>query len=246
MAYLVSRAWSEGRKELVISSSGNAAISAASYCRLAQIKLHAFISKKIPEGKLEALSASGTILHFSPRPVSEAVKFASQKGLLNLRPSQNPFGSEGYQTIAFEILESLGMIEDIFVPVSSGSALLGIALGFQKFGLMPRLHLCQSTAICPLARLFDSNYEEEEESLAKALVARAVPLKSQLVKFVKGSEGSGWVISNEEIKKAQLQLKEKEIETSAEGALALAAHNKAKKAGFNLGKTVVLLTGKKY
>jgi len=246
MAYLVSWAWAAGEKNLVLSSSGNAAISAANYCSLAGINLSVFVSSQTNKGKLEKLSQLGVKIFTFQRAVSEAIKYAQANSFFNLRPSQNEFGPEGYQTIAFELAENLGLIEDIFIPVSSGTALAGIAKGFSKLGFLPRIHLCQGAAFCPLASFYDSDYEKESQSLATALVAKYIPLKKLVRELVNQSGGSGWVISNQAVIEAQKKLAQEEIETSAEGALALAGFYKARSKGFNLGRTVVLLTGKKY
>jgi len=246
MAYLVSWAKSLGKKEVVLSSSGNAAVAASQYCRLAGIDLHVFVSPKINEGKLAQLRKAGVVISSSDRPVSEAVKFSRRKGVLNLRPSRNKFGPEGYQTIAFELAESEGAVEDIFIPVSSGVALVGMAEGFKKIGFLPRLHVCQPAAVCPIASLFTKNFQPEEASLSEALVAKYTPLRQKVAGLVRESGGTGWVISNQEVKEAQEDLGKKEIITSAEGALAYAAWKKAKTGGWPVGKAVCLLTGKKY
>jgi len=246
MAYLISWAYARGKKDLVLSSSGNAAISAAEYCRIGGVNLYVFISPAINKEKMSRLQDSGVKFFISPRPVSEAVKFSQKNGFFNLRPSRNEFGLEGYQTIAFELASSQGLIEDIFIPVSSGVVLLGVARGFKKLGFLPKIHLCQSTAVCPIASFFTKDYLPEEKSLAEALVARFTPLKSKVIEVVRKSKGTGWVISNQEIVSSQRILAAKEIETSAEGALAFAAWQKAKNSGWPLGKTVCLLTGKKY
>jgi threonine synthase len=231
---------------LVLSSSGNAAISAANYCKLAGLNLNVFVSPKITEGKKKVLQELKVNLHFSDRAVSDSTKFAKENNCFNLRPSLNELGPEGYQTMAFELLQNQGIIEDIFIPVSSGVSLLGIAKGFKKFGFLPRVHVCQSAAVSPLAAKFDQDFDKEEESLAKALVARITPVQDEVIRIVKESEGSGWVITNKEILSSQQKLFEQGIETSEEGALALAAVYKARQKGFSLGKTVCLLTGKKY
>lgn len=246
MAYLVSRAFQEGRNRLVLSSSGNAAISAAAYCKLAGIKLIVFLSTKINKNKLSKIKESGAEVILTLRPVSEAIKFARRNNCINLRPSQNLFGSEGYQTIAFELAENQGLVEDVFIPVSSGAAMIGIAMGFKKLGFTPRFHICQPSAICPIASLFDKNYDSEEENLADSIVGRYTPLRKQIISLTKESQGTGWVIGNEQVRLAQKILQEKGIETSHEGALALAAVLKAREKGVKLGKTACLLTGKKY
>ncbi len=246
MAFLVSWALSQGIKKAVLSSSGNAAIAAAAYCRLAGIKLTVFVSPKINPGKRKRLQESGIEINFSDQPVSEAIKFSKREEAFNLRPSQNEFGPEGYQTLALELAESQGAVEDIFIPVSSGTALIGIARGFEKLGFLPRIHVCQSTAVCPIASSFAKDYSPEEKSLADALVAKFTPLKNEVIEAVKKSAGTGWVISNQEIKAEQERLSGQGMETSAEGALAVAAWRKAKESGWPLGKAVCLLTGRKY
>lgn len=246
MAYLISRVSQDGRKALVLSSSGNAAISAAAYCNLAKINLFVFVPSIINEVKLKKIEKLGIKIFQGPRPVSEAVKFAKNNSYFNLRPSANKFGSEGYQTISFELAANQGKIDDLFLPVSSGVALVGIAEGFKKLGFMPRLHICQPASICPIASTFDKDYPSERTSLADSLVARSVPLKKKVIDLVEESQGTGWVIENKRIVSAQKTLREHEIETSGEGALALAAIFKAREKDKVLGKTICLLTGKKY
>jgi threonine synthase len=246
MAYLISWAKSLGKEKAVLSSSGNAAIAAAEYCRLGGISLTVFVSPKIEAGKLAKLREKGVEIITSERPISEAVKFSRREGVLNLRPSKSKFGPEGYQTIAFELAEGQGMIEDIFIPVSSGVALTGIAEGFKKLGFLPRLHVCQPAAVCPLASFFTKDFQPEESSLAQALVAKYTPLKQRVISLVKESGGTGWVISNKEIQTAGEDLSEKGIITSAEGALAYAAWKKAEANGWPVGKAACLLTGKKH
>ncbi|HUV71623.1 MAG TPA: pyridoxal-phosphate dependent enzyme [Clostridia bacterium] len=246
MAYLVSYAYSQGEKNLVLSSSGNAALSAAAYCRLAELKLHVFVAHKIDPQKLAMIKKTPAQVYQSRRPLSDSIKFAKQKGFYNLRPSTHAFGSEGFQTIAFELAELTPLVEEIFLPVSSGVSLLGIAQGFAKLGWLPRLHLCQPASCPPLASVFDQDYSAEKESLADSLVAKYTPLKEEILKIVRESGGRGWVIENQAIKKAQSALRKKNIKTSAEGALALAAVYKAREKGFSLENTVCLLTGREY
>jgi len=166
--------------------------------------------------------------------------------MVNLRPSQNPFGPEGFQTIAYEILMNQTLVENVFIPVSSGVSLVGVAEGFKKFGLLPKIHCCQPAALCPISSLFDKNFVLEKENLADSLVARYSPLKDKVVEVIRQSGGFGWVVENSDIFAAQKLLKKNKIITSNEGALALSAVLKARNKGWQLGKTVCLLTGSQY
>lgn len=246
MAYLISFALSQGEKNLALSSSGNAAISAAAFCQKAGINLKVFISPNIKKEKLQEIQKYKVSIVESSRPISDCAKFCSQNKFLNLRPSAHPRGTEGYQTIAFEIAEQVGLIENIFIPVSSGVAFVGIFEGFQKIGILPRFHLCQSSFLCPIASLFEKDYQPEKVNLTDALVARFTPLKQKILEIINQSNGTGWVIEGKDIKKASALLQKKGISTSFEGALTYAAFLKAKTKDKNLNNSVCLLTGKKY
>ena len=247
MAYQISQAYQEGAKNLVISTSGNAGISAAAYCQLAKIRLHVFISPKIDQLKMEKIRQLGAKINLTKRPVSEAMKFSQAMGFSNLRPSTQANGTAGYRSLAFELHQSLGKVENLFLPVSSGTALVGMAEGFKILGYLPRFHLVQTTTVCPLAGLFDRDYQKGEKSLAEALVARVTPRKEQVLNLVADSGGGGWVISDRQIRQAWEELTKWGIQTSAEGAAALAAIRKAQRKGEKLeGEIVCLLTGRKY
>ncbi len=84
MAYLISKEFSLGNKNLVLSSSGNAAISAANYCELADINLTVFISPKTEPKKIDCLKQTKVKIIFSKRAVSDAVKFSLDKKFLIL------------------------------------------------------------------------------------------------------------------------------------------------------------------
>jgi threonine synthase len=68
-------------------------------------------------------------------------------------PVSNPYGLEGYKTIAYEVAEQLGPDQaaaaHIFVPVGGGDSLYGIYKGWRdlvQLGAvrrLPRLYACQ-------------------------------------------------------------------------------------------------------
>jgi len=246
LSYQISKANEQGINKLVISSSGNAAISAAAYCQLAKISLKTFVSSKINPSKIEEIKKFGSEVIISQRPLSDSIKFSKQNSYPNLRPSGDPLGTEGYKTIAFELFQEIGQIDDIFLPVSSATALIGIYQGFKILDFLPRVHACQSTKVFPIAAKFDNSFQKTSDSLATALIAKVTPRKNEALEVINQSRGFGWVIADKEILEAQRWLEARKIITSAEGALALAAIWKAQRKGFYLGKTVCLLTGKRY
>jgi threonine synthase len=77
----------------------------------------------------------------------------------------NPFGIEGFKTIAFEIWQQLGKVPDrVFVGVGSGDGVYGIWKGFRelrKSGLVdtvPRIIGCQASGANSLVRAFRAGH----------------------------------------------------------------------------------------
>lgn len=237
----------QGVTKAVISSSGNAAISAAYYCNLEKIDLTVFISPNININKLKVLENLKCQIITTQKPISDAFKFAKENGAYNLRQSTNKNASIGYETIATEIVNAGVSPDAIFIPVSSGTAFVGISGGFEKAGYKIPINAVQTDAVNPIASQFDGNFKTTgEKSLADAIVAKFTPREDEIIKIIKETNGSGWVITNPEMRNARDWLINHKINCSYEGAAALAALWKAKRNGFELKNPVCLLTGKNY
>ncbi len=245
LSYQISALRQQGHKNFVISSSGNAAISAAAYCRLAESELTIFVSPKIAANKLEILQSTDYQIIQTERPVSLAHRYAQQHRAYNLRPSKDELGPVGYQTIAFELLKQLKTIpQSIFVPVSSGTLLVGLAQGFQLAkGQLPQLFAVQPSTIHPIAQYYDSDFQTETSGPVTSIVAKSLPRKKSIHQLLAG----GWVVNNQQILSAHQWLTDRGITTSYEGAMTLAGYFKAQKKHqrFNQNQkpTVCLLTG---
>ncbi len=246
-AYQISKLSHMGIKNAVISSSGNAAISAANYCKIAGIDLHIFVSGKINKEKLKVLQDLGCKIITTPRSVSEAFKFSKINNAYNLRQSIDPNAPVGYQDIATEIIKE-GIVPDaVFLPVSSGTAAVGISLGFEKLNHTVAIHAAQTDKVHPIASVFDKNFKKSSNiSLADAIVARFTPREDEVIRIIKKTHGSGWVISNNEMKAALSWLQSHDLNCSYEGACALAAFWKARKSGYSFKNPVCILTGRSY
>jgi len=246
ISYQLNWAKKQGIKDLVISSSGNAAISACYFCQKLELNLSVFVSPKINKKKLEIIHNYPFRVFVSPRAKSDSIKFAKKNNFFHLRASTDPRGKAGYQAVAKEIVANQGQVDSIFIPVSSGTILVGIAEGFKAIGYLPQIHAVQTTAVHAIVRNFNQDFVATKTSLASALVAKYTPCKKQAINLIKESGGFGWIISDQEILAADQWLQEKGIITSFEGGAALAAIWKAKKNNWQLGKTACLLTGKRY
>lgn len=233
--------------EAVISSSGNAAISAAYYCKLAGIKLNIFISPNINKNKLEALKEIDCEIFQTPKPISASIKFARENNAFNLRQSTDPNALIGYESIAKEIIQENVVPDAFFIPVSSASSLVGIALGIEKLGYRVPIHAVQTDAVHPISGMFDKDFQvSERKSLADAIVARYTPRESAAIKIIRQTDGWGWTISNSEMEKGRSWLLSHNLDCSYEGAATIAALWKAEKKGYKFKNPICLLTGKFY
>ncbi|MEW5768712.1 MAG: pyridoxal-phosphate dependent enzyme [bacterium] len=249
LAYQVSKYYQEGKNPLVISSSGNAAISAAAYCRLAGIKILVFISPLTPRLKVDQLGLFEAVIVSTPKPINMARYTARHFNLVNLRPSVDDASIEGFKSIAFEIYEKGLDPEAVFVFPTSGSSLLGIGRGFidlkEKYGQigkLPQIHAVQSGKVASVVKEFVKDGREEEETLAGCLGVKNTPRKEEIVKMIRLTKGQGWWVSSEEILKASSLLSHYGINTSAEGAANFAGVIKATSQR-KLKKVLCLLTG---
>lgn len=232
-----------GYTKTVISSTGNAAISAAYFCQQKKIELTIFLSSKISPQKLTLLKQFPSEIIFSLKPISDAIKFSKKNHAYLLRQSTDPVALIGYQEIGQEIVSQLKQATSIFVPIGSGTTLLGLSKSIPDtipiFGT-------QSAANCPIGKLFDKDYIIEDRLITDALSAKYLPQKKLIIDTIKKHQGFVFVIQNQAIIMANHYLESKNITTSLEGALCLAAYQKAQKSNYPLGDfPVILLTGSK-
>lgn len=228
----------KGFSSAVISSTGNAAISAQYYCQLSQIPLTVFVSPHTSKAKLKLLRQYTV----SARPVSDAIKFSNASAAYFLRQSTDPVALLGYQQIGRELLSQLPQISSLFIPVGSGTTLLGIS---QSLPSKVKIFAVQPSSFSPIASLFDQNFTPETTTLTDSLGAKYLPLKNKILNAIRISEGGGVVVQNQSVLSAQDYLVKNRIITSPEGALALAGYQKIADTQNPGAFPVILLTGAK-
>ncbi|ASJ06612.1 pyridoxal-phosphate dependent enzyme [Thermococcus pacificus] len=142
----VAKLMEEDINEVVLDSSGNAALSLALYSLPAGIKAHLFVSYDTMPEKLSLLQSLGAVIHFvegDRMAVHEkAEEFAEREGLTYVSHWLNPYFLEGTKTAAFEVYEQVGVPDYVLVPTGSGTLFLGLWKGFkelEKMGEIARL-----------------------------------------------------------------------------------------------------------
>jgi threonine synthase len=124
----------------------------------------------------------------------------------------NPFGAEGYKTIAYELVRDLGAVPDrVFVPCAGGDTLYGIWKGFEeqrRLGLidrLPRMYGCQPAGANALELTLQHGGDasvvlDHPSSIATSVRERSVGLHA--VEVVRASRGGAPTATDEEILEA--------------------------------------------
>ncbi len=140
-ALAVSKARQIGAQAIVSSSSGNAGAAAAAYAARAGIPCYVFVVRGSAGPMVTQMRAYGaTVVEVATKadrwtPMHHAVR---TYGWFPTSPffgpvGSNPFGIDGYKTLAYEIAEALDwQVPDVCVlPVCYGDALIGMWRGFE-------------------------------------------------------------------------------------------------------------------
>lgn len=234
IAYQLSKHISEGVNKFCISSSGNAAISAYAYSKLSDISLDIFVSSKLSSEKLSKLS--GSKLHISDNPKSDCIKFSNETKSFNLRGSVDDNAYIGYYSLAEEI-SSLD-IDSLFIPTSSGNAVIGIFQGLKKLEKHIPIYIVQTTKVCPIASLYDIEFVKTETSVVTCITDRVCKRKSEVIEAIKDSCGSGIVVSDEEVIEVS-----KKYSLPINSSISIAGFSKALKKGYTINRPLLVISG---
>jgi threonine synthase len=154
MTCAVSAAVREGAEAVLCASTGNTAASAAAYAARAGLTGAVIVPEgKIATGKLaQALMHGAKViaLHGNFDQALEIVRELAERHPIGLVNSVNPFRLEGQKTASFEILEALGPIDALCIPVGNAGNITAYWKGFQEAGEAPRMLGYQAAGAAPL------------------------------------------------------------------------------------------------
>jgi threonine synthase len=156
MTCAVSAAVREGAEAIVCASTGNTAASAAAYAARAGLRGAVIV----PEGKIATGKLAQALMH-GARVVALRGTFdqalALVRELVDRHPialvnSVNEFRMEGQKTAAFEVLDALGELEALCIPVGNAGNITAYWRGFGELGARPRMYGFQAEGAAPLVR----------------------------------------------------------------------------------------------
>jgi threonine synthase len=258
----VSSAKRMGSRVIVSSSSGNAGASAAAYAAKAGLPCVVFTFKEAAGPMLTQMQAYGATVvvveHKADRwtLMEHAVR---EYGWFPTSPffgpvvGSNPYGIEGYKTLAYEIAEQMNWdVPDWCVlPVCYGDALLGMWRGFEDmmaFGWtvrMPRMVAAEvyGSLGAALANGGDAPPDMRANHETIAVSIGATRSTFQALDVLRRSGGTAITICNDEMLQWQRSLASQEgLFVEASSAAAVAAVERLRGEGrIGAGDTVVAL-----
>lgn len=246
---MIDRHTTAGAHSFVISSSGNAALAAATHIAKKPIlDLKIFVGENIDLEKLKSLravadEAKNITIEQVANPKQSAFQTEKISGVINLRQSTDDSALIGYEELARELSE-ISNLGAVFVPTSSGTTAVALHRAFLKLGTNPGIHIVQTSACHPMVdKKFTANITH---SLAGAIVDKVAHRAPEVAEAQKNSRGGGWIATDDEIRDAINDLKKYEgIEASPNSALSLVGFKQALFAGRKFdGAVVLILTGR--
>lgn len=139
-AVAVTKARADGADTVVVATTGNHGAATAAYAAAAGMRCVALTLASVPETMkvlMQAYGAEVVALEHPPdrwalmRRAVEEWGWVPLSGLVDPPIGSNPFGIEGYKSIAYEIYAELGAVPDVVVvPTAYADGLTGIYRGF--------------------------------------------------------------------------------------------------------------------
>jgi threonine synthase len=262
-AVAVSHAVATGARVITISSTGNHGASTAAYAARAGLSCVIFTLASVPETMKTLMQAYGAAVVACPTSESrwqlmregiERLGWYPTSGFVIPPIGSNPYGIEGYKTIAWEIAEDLGWTapDVVVVPSAYSDGLYGIWKGWaelQTLGLVKDVpRMIAAEPLGPLAAALERGLEVPEPVAGgpSAAFSIASPYGTwQGLAALKQSGGAGVRITDEGLFEAQRALGREEglfVEPSSATSLTAVMHLVARKALDPEQTIVVVLT----
>jgi threonine synthase len=191
-AVAVSMARYFGFTKVMCSTTGNHGVSLAAYAARAGLRCLVLLPPGAPRAAAQEIrffGASVVVVNGDIEPLMTQLWrahrwYISQRNAPGVggRPYGNPFGMEGYKTMAYEIVQQLGgrVPDRVLMPVGGGDGAWGMYKGFdeiRRLGLaavVPRAIVCQSAAGAPLVNAWRRNLSGVAPVATAPTIARSI------------------------------------------------------------------------
>lgn len=249
-AVAVTHAVESGARVVTIASTGNHGASTAAYAARAGLTCVIFTLASVPETMKTLMQAYGAAVIECPTSESrwslmrqgiERLAWYPTSGFSVPPIGSNPYGIEGYKTIAYEVAEDLSWQAPdlVVVPSAYSDGLAGIWKGMVELhalGLIKRMpRMVAAEPFGPLAHALERGLDVPErveggDSVAFSIASRYGTYQGLVA--LRESRGAGVRITDEGVFEAQRALAREEgifVEPSAAAALAAVLEQRARK-----------------
>src|SRR4051794_15981984 len=200
MTCAVSDAVRGGAEAVICASTGNTAASLAAYAGRAGLTGAVIVPEgKIATGKLAQALMHGARVIALRGNFDEALKLVrelTKRHPIALVNSVNPFRLEGQKTAAFEILDELGEIDALCIPVGNAGNITAYWKGFSEGDSGPRMLGFQAEGAAPLVH---GERVEQPETIASAIRIGNPARWEEAMDAVTSSHGAIRAVSDPEI-----------------------------------------------
>jgi threonine synthase len=140
-AVAVTQAVQRGASGVVVSSTGNHGASVAAYAARAGLPCVVVTLASAPQAMTVTMQRYGADVVALEKPTDRWVLmqqlveergWVPASGYVGPPSGSNPFGCEGYKTIAYELHEQAGVPDVVVMPVAYGDAVAAVARGFEE------------------------------------------------------------------------------------------------------------------
>ncbi len=248
ISFLDSKLATGDMRNINEDSSGNAGAAISAYGAAAGFKVNIYVPEKTSPAKIGQISSYGANI-IKVKGSREDVQVAAENadGVYSSHVMMPEF-RDGIRTLSYELFRQFdGKAPDnIFVPVSAGTLLLGVYSGFRhllesgEISRMPHIVAVQTEQVSPLcAKKEDKEFDpgREVNSVADALVSMKPPLLNLMHSAIR--EGSCITVGEKEIINARKELSASGIYVEYSSATVFAAYKKKKYEG----NSALVLTG---
>ena len=238
----------EGRHTCVATSSGNTGAALAAYCAAAGLRCRIAVVETAPAGKLQQMLAYGaeiqrvrgfgTDAEITRRTFERLQALGAEAGcaLQISAYAYSAAGMQGVESIAFELVEQLPSMAQVFCPAGGGGLTLAVARGLAKAGHAAAVHCVQpegnDTIATPLRSGLATAAPVVCRTQISGLQVASVIDGDEVIAACRASGGTGHMVTDEEVWALQARLaREEGLFAEPAGVVALAGALRAAAAG---------------
>ena len=162
---------------IVTSSAGNHAQGVGLAVSRFKIPCRIYVPQTVPRNKLEAIQKYPVEVVIEGRLYDEAhaaaLADAEESGRVFIQAFDDPLIMAGHGTLGLEMLEAVGGLDAVIVPVGGGGLIAGVATAVKTVNPAIRIIGCQSIASCAMTHSLEENRPHltfpSEETIAEGL-----------------------------------------------------------------------------